>query len=113
MTFGRLQRGADFSQRFLEVFVNVIAERFQRGNVNDVGFILELSLHSEPEQRVQRCEKCGERLARTGWRGDERVRSRLNGGPAVFLRRCWRPELLLEPAGENGMKLEPVHRVIA
>ena len=49
----------------------------------------------------------------TIWGGDERVRAGLNRRPALFLRRGRRAELLLEPAGDDGMKRETLHDALA
>ena len=106
---GGLQRVADFCERLFEIFVNVIAQRFERRHVNDPRFVAELSVEPQPEQGVERREECGERFAGTGRRGDQRVRSGLNRRPALRLRCGGRAELALEPLRDDRMKLELLH----
>src|SRR5439155_4755251 len=94
--FLRPQRGANSRQRFLEVLVNVVAQRLQRRHIEDPCLVRQRSRQSFTKQRVQRGQKSRQRFARTRRRGDQRVAARLDRRPAAFLRFGGRSELLLE-----------------
>src|SRR5712675_601345 len=90
--------------------MDVIAQRFQRRDVQDASLVLKRPVQAFAEQGIERGEKCSQSLAGTGGRGDERVRPRLDGGPAALLRLGGRAELPLEPLRYDRMKLKLFHR---
>jgi hypothetical protein len=87
-----------------EILVDVGAQRFERRDVDDARFVGERPAQAFLKQVVEPGEKGGERLARSGRRRDERMASRLNLGPAAFLRRCGRAERVGKPARDDRMK---------
>ncbi len=61
----------NFSQRDVQILLNVVAQRFQRRNVQDFGLIEQVAGERFAHQHVNAGEKCGERLAGTGGRADQ------------------------------------------
>ena len=108
--FAFQQRCADARQRFLQVFVNIVAESLERRHVKHPRLIFELSGEALTEQIIQRREKSRQRLARSGRCGNERVGAGLNSRPAALLRLGGRSELVFEPPRHRGMELERLHR---
>ena len=84
--------------------MNVGAQRLERRDVDDPDFVGERLLETLAHEIIDGAEKCGERLARSGRRGDERVASVTNRRPAALLRRRRRAERFLEPTSDNWME---------
>src|SRR5262249_98006 len=80
------QRGADPGKRLLEVLMDIIAERFERRDIEHTCFVLEVSSETITKQLIKRSQKSGQGLPRTGRRSNERVGTRLDGRPTLFLR---------------------------
>src|SRR5687768_14808289 len=79
---GRQCSVANFSERLLEVFLNVVAERFQRRNVEHLRMVIELTRERLFEEMIDAREKRGKRLPGTGRRGNQNISPRLNGRPS-------------------------------
>ncbi len=107
VAFGFTQQCANSSERFLQIFADIVAQRFQRRDVNDLRFIGQFS-PSTPSRnrRIQRGKEGRQRFSRTRWRRNQHVPAGLNCRPAAHLRFCWRSECLLEPPRDRRMKLE-------
>jgi hypothetical protein len=100
----RLELGRDAGEWRSQVLLDVVGQRLQRRNVEDAGLVAELTGEADLHQLVDRAEEGGERLARAGGRGDERVPAGLDGGPALLLRRRRLAERALEPARHGRVK---------
>ena len=98
------QRCANAGERSFQVALNVVGQGLERGDVDDLGLVGETSVQSLPYQGIDRREKGGQRLARAGRRGDQRVTPRLDGRPGMRLRRSGRGEAVVEPRRDRGMK---------
>ena len=107
--FARSHGGPNARQRFLQILVNVVAESFERRDINHARLVPQLSSQPFAKQLVERREECRQGFARTGRRGDQGVRARLNRRPAAFLWFGRRSEFPLEPPRYHWMKLEPLH----
>jgi hypothetical protein len=78
----RAASSAISGQRHFQVLVNVVAERLQRRDVNDFGLIRERAGAGGAHQFVEADQKRGQRLARSGGRGDQHVVPGANFRPA-------------------------------
>ena len=67
-------------------------------------FRREAVLETLAHEPIDGGEKCGERFARSGRRGDQNVPLRLDGRPRLLLRRGGRVEGPVEPIGYGGME---------
>ena len=92
----------DLGEGSLQVLLDVCRERFQRRQVKDGGLVREGRLAGH--QHIDRGQKCRERLARPGRRGDERVLARLDGAPAVALGCGGSADALGEPASNDRVE---------
>ncbi len=99
-------RRADPFQRRDEVPLHVAAERFQRGDVDDLdAFAIVVGRWvTPPHERVEAREEGRERLAGAGRSGDERVAPRLDLPPPTRLRRGGGVESAREPGANGGVK---------
>ena len=104
-----VQRCAYSSEWLLQIFSNVVAQRFERRDVNDLRFIGQFGLHAFAEQHVERSQKRRQRLARTRRCRNQRVPSGLDCRPATGLRFSRRAERLIEPPRDRGMKSKGLH----
>ena len=77
-----LGQGRDAEQRDLQVAINVVVERFERGDVENLDAARYWVLAPQP---VEASKKGGERLARAGWREQQRAFSRRDDGPTLAL----------------------------
>ena len=87
----------DFREWSLEVLLDVVAERFERRHVHDLGPVRERAVDRLPYESVDAGQKRRERLARPGGRRDQRASSGRDVRPAGFLRLGGRPEAAAEP----------------
>ena len=92
-----------FERRF-EIAVDVVAERLERRDVDDLHSVRERPVETLADQVVDRGEEGGERLAGAGRRGDQRVPSGLDRGPGVRLGRARRPKGARKPCRHGGME---------
>jgi valyl-tRNA synthetase len=99
------QFGADAGQRRFEISLDIVGERLERRNIDDLGLVFEPLFHTLPHQRVDGAEEGSERLARPRRRGDEDVLPCHNGRPSVGLRGRGRAEAFIEPPGNCGMEI--------
>ncbi len=97
---GQLQ---DFSERLLEIFLNVIAQSFQRRHVQDLRGVGQLSGDGFADQAVDAGEKCGQRLSGAGRRGNQRGSPGEDVRPALFLWLCSCAKARREPLLHDGM----------
>ena len=58
----------DFSERDFQVFLNVVAQSFQRRDVEDFSPVVQIARQRLAHQAINAGQKCGEGLARTGGR---------------------------------------------
>ena len=82
---GRQRGVADFSEWLLEIFLDVVAERFQRRDVEHLRMVIEFTREGLLEEVIDAGEKGGERLAGTGRRSNQNISPRLNGRPSLNL----------------------------
>ena len=95
---------ADAGQRRLEIPMDVVRQRLERRDVDDLRRVGERRLEALPHQIVDRGQKGRERLARSRRRGDQRVAAGLDRGPRFGLRRRRRGEALGEPARDRRVE---------
>ena len=104
------QLGGDARERRLEIALDVVGERLQRGDVHNTRSVLQPAGRPFAHQRIDGGEKCGQRLARARGRRDQRVFAARNGRPRVELRRrraIW--ECGGEPRLHRRVKLRQGH----
>ena len=100
----RAQGLADAGQRRFQIALDVVRQRLERRDIDDLGFVLEPAIEALPHQTVDGGEKRRERLARSGRRGDQHMPARLDRRPSLRLRRRGRGEAAVKPRGDRGMK---------
>ncbi len=101
----RLEILLNAAQWFLQVDLNIVAQRFQWRDINDLRFIDQFSVHSFPNQIVDGGKKGGERFARTGGRGNQRVLATFDGGPGAGLWFSRSRKPFQEPVADRGMEI--------
>ena len=94
--------GRDRGQGEREILLDVVPERLERGQVEDLGLVGEVG--SLPELAVDGGEERGERLAAPGGRGDQGVAPAPDERPSLLLGRGGLAERLREPAPHGRMK---------
>ena len=77
----------DAGQRRLEVAMDVVRQRLERRNVDDLRRVGQPPFETLPHQFVDRRQEGGERLARAGRRRDQGVAASLDRRPGFGLRR--------------------------
>ena len=100
----RRELRADARERRFEVLLDVVGERLQRRDVDDVRFVGQRGLDALAHQRIDRGEERGERLARAGGRCDEHVPPGLDQRPGARLGLGGFGKMLAEPGFDGGMK---------
>jgi hypothetical protein len=95
---------ANAGQGDFEILLNIVRQRLQGRDIDDLRLVLELPVETLPDQPVDRGEKSGERLARTGRGGDEDGLALLNRRPRLGLRRGRGREPAGEPGRDGGME---------
>src|SRR5262249_55317565 len=103
---------ADSLPRLGEILMDVGAERLQRRHIDDPDFVRQRASQALLEQIVECGQKGGQRLPRTGRRGDESVPAFADRGPTLVLRRGWFAERLGKPAGDDRMKVIEGHEAV-
>ncbi len=88
----------------LQVAVDVVAERLQRGDVDDLGRVGERPCEALANEVVDRGEKGGQRLARPSRRRDQRMPPGLDRWPGFCLRRTRSAKGALKPRRDGGME---------
>ena len=100
----RMEQAVDAGQRLLQVAVDVVAERLQGRDVQDRGRFGQRPADRAAHQSVDRGQKGGERLARTGGSGDQRVPAAGDLGPGALLDFRGSGEGVAKPGGDRGME---------
>ena len=95
---------AQLGERLLEVALDVVVQRLERRDVEDVNRVRQRLTQSVDDELVQLPEKRRERLAGAGGREDERVRPARDRGPAFALWRAWRAERVAKPRSDEWME---------
>ncbi len=98
------QRFADAGERGFEIALNVVGERLQRRHVDYLRLVRETAVYPLTNERVDRREKGGERLAGPGRCSDQGVSAGLDRRPSLGLRGGRRGKTALEPFGDSGME---------
>lgn len=101
---------ADLCERLLQILLNVVAQRFQRRDVQNLRVVVELTGESLLEKTIDTGKKGGERFPRSGRRRDQRIRSRLNRRPRLDLYISGLADAGTEPVGDDGVKTGECHR---
>src|SRR5262249_48720115 len=81
---------------------DVVVERAQRRDIDDVHSVLELALEPEPTQMIDGPQERREGLARAGRRDDQRVAAGGDRVPAFALSAGRLGERVIEPAADEG-----------
>ena len=103
---------ANAGERDFEVFLDVVGERLERRDIDDLRLIFEAAFEALFYEVVDRGEKGGERLARAGRGGEQHMAAGLDRGPSLLLGRGRRGEAAREPGGDCGMEQrEGGHRI--
>ena len=78
-------RSAISASGISRLLVHVVGERLERRDVDDLGFVGELAGARGAHQTVEADEKCRQRFARAGGRGDQDIAAGCNfaGQPAI------------------------------
>jgi hypothetical protein len=107
---GRRELGADAGERRLEVQADVVRQRLQWRHVDHRGLVGQAAgFEPPPHQAVERGEKRGQRLARTGRCGDQRVAAGMDRRPGRDLRGSRRRERAAEPGRDGRMEVFEEH----
>ena len=94
----------NFAERGVEIFLNVVAERFQRRDVKDFGLIQQIAGDRFAHQPINAGEKRGQSFAGAGRRANEGAAPRKNLRPALLLRLGGRAEFVDEPFANERMR---------
>ena len=95
---------ADARQRRLEIAVDVVRQRLERRDIDNLGRVGQAAIEALPHEVVDCGEKGRKRLARSGRGGDEGMAPGLDRGPRLGLGRGRRGEAVGEPSGDRRMK---------
>ena len=98
----------DLAERDLEIFLDVVAERLERRNVQHLGLVREFPAQRFAHQGVNAGQKCGQRFARAGGRGNDGAAASQDVRPARLLRLCRSGEALEEPLAYD--RVGPIER---
>ena len=83
----------DFAQRDFEIFLDVVAQRLQRRDIQNFGAVVEITRQRLAHQSIDAGQKRGQSFAGTCRRRDERGASGKNVRPTLLLRFGGRAEL--------------------
>ena len=95
---------ADAGQGRFEIALDVVGERLERRDIDDLRLVPEFARDALPHQIVDRGHESGQGLARAGGGGDQRIAAGLDQRPGVGLRRRGADEAILEPRRDGRMK---------
>ena len=87
----------NLSQWDFKIFLDVVAERFERGHVENFCAVVQFARKSLADEPVNAGQESGESLARSGGSRNQRGVSCQDVGPALFLRLGWRRKSRGEP----------------
>ena len=99
-----LRESANLVEGFLEVALDVVAEGFEGGDVDDARAVVEVTRLGFTDELVDADEESGERLAGAGRGGDEGRFAGVDAGPALGLGVGGVPEATLEPGTHDGVE---------
>ena len=95
---------ADAGERLLEVLLDVVRERLQRRDVEDVHLVREPLRKALDDQVIDCGQECRQRLARPGRRCDQRVTVPGRDRPGAGLRLRGRGKAAAEPPGDGRVE---------
>jgi hypothetical protein len=75
----RPQIGSNTCKGRLQIALDIVRQRFERGNVDDLCLVAEFPIKALPHQLVDGGQEGSERLARACRSGDQHMLSRLDG----------------------------------
>jgi hypothetical protein len=64
------ERRLDARQRFRQVLMDIVAQRFERRHVKHSRLVRQRARQSGPKQLIERSQKSRQGFARTRWRGN-------------------------------------------
>src|SRR6185503_1110232 len=94
---------AQLPQRTIQIALDVVVQRFERGYVKKMHRVGERFLCSARDQLIELPQKSGESLSRSRRGEDERMPATGNGRPSFLLWIARVPECLLEPLADERM----------
>ena len=94
----------NFAERDFEIFLDVVAERLERGDVEDFGAVAQFAGERLADQPVDAGQESGQRFARSGRSRDQRGVPGEDVGPALLLRFGRRGEARGEPLLHQRMR---------
>jgi hypothetical protein len=94
----------NLGERGIEILLDVVGERLERGDVDDLRGGCERAGNGQAQELVYGDEKGGQCFAGAGRRGDEGGFSAQDGGPALLLRFGGGAEPGEEPLGHDGVR---------
>src|SRR5439155_9564122 len=94
----------DFSQRGLQILLDIVAERLERRNIDHLDTVFKRARARGPNQVVEAEQKGGQRLPGACRRGDENVASGANLRPPESLRLGRLGETPGEPFLDEGIE---------
>ncbi len=99
--------GPDARERRLEIAMDVVGQRFERRNIDDLGRFGERSFEALAYQVVERGKEGRQRFAGAGRGRDQGVAAGLDRGPGAGLGGGRAAESLCEPGRDRGVKQLP------
>ena len=93
-----------YGQRLLEIFLDVVRERLERRDIEDVDFVRQPPRQPLDDQVVDGGEEGRQRLARPGRGGDQGVTVPRGDRPGLYLRARGRGKALPEPPGDGRVE---------
>jgi hypothetical protein len=102
--------GRDLGQREREILLDVVSERLEGRNIEDLGLVRQVG--SLAEEGVDRGKEGGQRLARSRGGGDQDVAALADEGPPLPLGRRRLPQAGGEPLRHGRMERIKQHLAI-
>ena len=94
----------DFAQRTFEILLNIVAQRFQRRDVENFGRVAQRAGERLSHQAINADQKGCERFAGSCGSRDKSCATGENLRPALLLRLGWRAKAADEPLGNQRMR---------
>ncbi len=95
---------ADAGQRRRQIALDVVGERLQRRDIDDLGLVAEAAVQPLAQHPVDGGKEGRQRLAGAGRGGDQRMAARPQRRPGLGLGGGGRREAPLEPGGQRGVE---------